>query len=175
MQQLTQQINNLRLIIFDVDGVLTNGQLIYTEQGHELKAFHSRDGVGIKLIQQTSLEIAIISGRSSPTVTRRMQELGIKYVYQGQQDKLVAYNQLKSLLNLTDQQIAYVGDDLPDVAVMQQAGLAIIPADASVTMERYAHYRTRAAGGFGVAREIADLLLNPEQQLMLQEKQHAQQ
>lgn len=163
MQQLLYRIKPIRLVIFDVDGVLTTGQLFYTEQGQELKAFHSRDGVGMKLIMQAGIDLAIITGRSSPTVTRRMQELNIQHVYQGQKDKLIAYQELKTKLNLSDQEIAYVGDDLPDISVMQQVGLAITPADAPNNMTQFAHYRTQAKGGFGVAREIAELLLNPEQ------------
>jgi 3-deoxy-D-manno-octulosonate 8-phosphate phosphatase (KDO 8-P phosphatase) len=145
----------VRLAIFDVDGVLTDGRLIYAEDGHELKAFHVHDGLGLKRLLANRVEVAVITSRLSMVVTERMAELGVAHVYQGQDDKLACYEQLLHALRLEDGEVAYTGDDLPDLAVMQRVGFAV----AHPWVRERAHWRTRLAGGSGAAREIADLIL----------------
>ncbi len=154
---------NIRLVVFDVDGVLTDGKLDYTEEGRECKAFYSQDGVGMKQLLKQGLEVAIISGRRSSIVKHRMAELGVRHVFQGQQDKTLAFNALLQQLQLTHQQTAYVGDDLPDLAVMQQAGLSIAVANAVDSIVKIADYQTQAAGGAGAAREACELILTATQ------------
>src|ERR1700678_4404714 len=122
--EILEKAVHIKLVILDVDGVLTNGQLHFAPNGEEHKVFHAQDGIGIKMLQANNVEVAIITGRSSTIVTQRMQTLGIKYIYQGQDDKMVAYENLLTQLNLDPRQIAYVGDDLPDVPVMRRVGLA---------------------------------------------------
>src|SRR5579872_5690379 len=112
METIHDRAKSVRLVIFDVDGVLTNGKLFYTLSGPDIKAFHVHDGQGIKFLQQSGVEVAIITAKQSEIITLRMRDLGIKHVYQNQSNKVLAYEDLKQKLNLTDKQIAYVGDDL---------------------------------------------------------------
>ncbi len=156
---IRERAARVRLAVFDVDGVLTDGRLWYGEDGHELKAFHAHDGLGLKRLRANGIEVAIISARSSPLVTRRTGELGIAHVYQGQQDKLACFTQLLHALGLTSGQCAYTGDDLPDLAVMQRVGLSVAVANAHPWVRERAHWRTRLGGGKGAAREVCDLIL----------------
>jgi 3-deoxy-D-manno-octulosonate 8-phosphate phosphatase (KDO 8-P phosphatase) len=149
----------IKLAVFDVDGVLTDGKLWYAEDGHELKAFHVHDGLGLKRLLANGIEVAIITARLSPLVTERMAELGVAHVYQGQSDKLACFEQLRSALKLDAADVAYTGDDLPDLKVMMRVGLAIAPTNAHPWVAARAHWRTEHAGGTGVAREVCDLLL----------------
>ena len=149
----------IKLAVFDVDGVLTDGKLIYAEDGHELKAFHVHDGLGLKRLLANHVEVAVITARMSMIVTERMADLGVAHVYQGQDDKLACLEQLISALKLAPEQVAYTGDDLPDLAAMQRAGFAIAVANAHPWVRERAHWRTRLAGGAGAAREVCDLIL----------------
>ena len=149
----------IRLAIFDVDGVLTDGKLIYAADGHELKAFHVHDGLGMKRLLANHVEVAVITSRLSMIVTERMAELGVAHVYQGQDDKLACFDQLLHALKLEPADVAYTGDDLPDLAVIQRVGLAIAVANAHPWVRERSHWRTRLAGGAGAAREVADLIL----------------
>ena len=149
----------LRLISFDVDGVLTDGQLYYSDDGREIKAFNVQDGAAIKLLQQHGLQIAILTGRDSPMVARRAAELGIEHLYQGLQDKRTALAELKTELGLETRQIAHVGDDLPDLVLFDLVGFAVsVPNGHPAVMAR-AHHVTTTPGGRGVARELAELIL----------------
>ena len=120
----------VRLAIFDVDGVLTNGQLLLGPQGEELKQFHVRDGHGLVMLRESGMTLAVITGRKSPVVAARMEELGIHFVYQGQRNKLEAFDALLAELGLTPAEVCYVGDDLPDLPVMKRVALSIAVADA---------------------------------------------
>jgi 3-deoxy-D-manno-octulosonate 8-phosphate phosphatase (KDO 8-P phosphatase) len=149
----------IRLAVFDVDGVLTDGKLIYAEDGHERKAFHVHDGLGLKRLLANHIEVAVITARMSMIVTERMADLGVAHVYQGQDDKLACLEQLMSALKLSPGEVAYTGDDLPDLAAMQRVGFAIAVANAHPWVRERAHWRTRLAGGAGAAREVSDLIL----------------
>jgi 3-deoxy-D-manno-octulosonate 8-phosphate phosphatase (KDO 8-P phosphatase) len=150
---------NIKCLILDVDGVLTNGVIWLTEQGMEFKAFHVHDGVGIKRLQNAGVTVAVISGRSSGSVTHRMAELQIQHVYQGCTDKLAVFYQLINKLGIKPTEVAYIGDDLPDLPVMQQVGLSIAVANACAEVKAAAHWRTEKRGGDGAVREACDRLL----------------
>ncbi len=168
MQDILDKAAAIRLVIFDVDGVLTDGRLYVTETGDEIKAFHSRDGHGMKMLQNSGVEIAIITGRSSSIVRHRMAELGIAHVYQGQRDKLPAYHDLLEQLDLQPAQVAYVGDDVVDLPVMRQVGLAIAVQDAHPMVKQHAHWQTPNAGGRGAARDVCELIMEGQQTLQAQ-------
>jgi len=149
----------VRLAVFDVDGVLTDGKLCYSDDGRELKSFHVHDGFGLKRLMANGIEVAIITSRMSHMVTERTAELGIAHVYQGQENKLACYEQLIHALKLAPEQTSYCGDDLPDLPVMQRVGLAIAVANAHPWVHERARWHTRQRGGEGAAREVCDLLL----------------
>ena len=156
---IRERAARIKLAIFDVDGVLTDGSLIYAADGHELKAFHVHDGLGLKRLLANHIEVAVITARMSMIVTERMADLGVAHVYQGQDDKLACFEQLLHALKLQPDQVAYTGDDLPDLAVMQRVGLAVAVANAHPWVRERAHWRTRLPGGGGGAREVCDLIL----------------
>jgi 3-deoxy-D-manno-octulosonate 8-phosphate phosphatase (KDO 8-P phosphatase) len=149
----------IRLAVFDVDGTLTDGRLWYNEDGHEIKVFHVHDGLGLKQLQANGVQVAIISARISHPVALRADELDITHVYQGQNDKRTCLLELLDALQLTPEQAAFVGDDLPDLPPMHIAGLAVAVADAHPWVVEDAHWQTRHAGGLGAAREVCDLIL----------------
>ena len=159
MQKILEKAARVRLVIFDVDGVLTDGGLHFDAQGGEGKIFHSRDGHGMKMLQESGVEIAVISGRSSESVQRRMMGLGIRHVYQGQQEKLPAYRAVLKELNLTSDQVCFVGDDVVDLPVMLQVGLAVAVQDAHPLVKKHAHWQTSATGGRGAARDVCELIM----------------
>ena len=149
----------IRLLVLDVDGVLTDGRLYFGVRGEALKAFHVRDGVGLRQLQRAGLEIAVISGRRSPMVAARCRELGVRHVLQGVGDKLAALTRLCARLKLTPAACACVGDDLPDVPIMRAAALSFAVADAHRVARRAADVVTRLPGGRGAVREVCDHLL----------------
>ncbi|MFI3123393.1 MAG: HAD-IIIA family hydrolase, partial [Methylococcales bacterium] len=144
--RVMEQARQIQLLILDVDGVLTDGKLFFDHLGNEFKAFHARDGHGIKMLQQTGVEIAVISGRESFIVTKRMEELDVTLVYQNQRDKRAAFADLLQKLDLTAEQVAYVGDDVVDLPIMTQVGLAIAVADASEAVIACADWTTTIGG-----------------------------
>jgi 3-deoxy-D-manno-octulosonate 8-phosphate phosphatase (KDO 8-P phosphatase) len=148
----------IRLLVLDVDGVLTDGTILLGG-AEELKSFHVRDGLGLRLLMSAGIEVAVISGRDSAAVTRRMTELGIQHVFQGVEDKLAVLERLRAELRIDAHEVAVVGDDLPDLPPMRAAGLAIAVADAQEEVRAAAHRVTRSRGGRGAVREIADGLL----------------
>ena len=172
MQDILARTKNIKLVIFDVDGVLTDGSIIIGDDGEEYKAFHSRDGHGMKLLQYTGVEIGIITGRTSKVVEYRMNSLGINHLYQGQQIKLPAFEQLIKKLNLTAEQCAYVGDDIVDLAIMSRVGLAIAVQDAHDVVKKHAHWITPANGGKGAAREVCELIMEGQGNLQDQIERH---
>jgi len=153
------RLARIRLLLLDVDGVLTDGRIIYDSQGVETKAFDVKDGHGLKLLQRAGIAVGIITGRQSPVVDIRARELGIEIVYQGAKDKLVPFGEILAKLGLTAEEVAYVGDDLPDLPVMRRVGWAAAPSDAIEEVKPYAHYVTVRPGGRGAVREVCDLLL----------------
>ena len=160
MHELTpqQRAASIRLLVLDVDGVLTDGRLYFGAQGEALKAFHVRDGAGLVLLRQAGIEIAIISGRQSAAVDARMKELGIVHVRQGVNDKRAMLRQLTNELHVNDG-ICCVGDDTPDLAMFSLAHFAVAVADAHPQVKAAAHYVTQLNGGQGAVREVCDLLL----------------
>ncbi|MCP5424590.1 MAG: 3-deoxy-manno-octulosonate-8-phosphatase KdsC [Gammaproteobacteria bacterium] len=158
-ESVVKKAARIRLLILDVDGVLTDGRLFFGDDGREFKAFHSRDGHGLKMLQAHGVDIAIISGRTSAAVTRRMAELSVRHVYQGIADKIIAYTKLLEELALRPEQTAYVGDDIVDLPVMARVGLAVAVADADAFVLRHAHWRTPHRGGLGAVRDVCELIL----------------
>jgi 3-deoxy-D-manno-octulosonate 8-phosphate phosphatase (KDO 8-P phosphatase) len=156
---IRERAARVKLAVFDVDGVLTDGQLWYTADGHELKAFSVYDGLGLKRLLANGIEVAVITARLSHNVTERMAELGVAHVYQDQKDKRACLERLLHALRLAPEQVAYAGDDLPDLAAMSLVGLSVAPANAHPWVRERARWRTRAGGGHGAAREICDLIL----------------
>ena len=157
--QLTNIAQHIRLLILDVDGVLTNGAVTLCSNGEDIKSFHSHDGHGIRAIQEAGIAVAIISGRTSQAVSLRMNELGVEHVYQGQKDKTVAFQALLSHYQITPNQVAYMGDDIPDLAVMTQVALPIAVVNAVTTVKQRIPWHTENPGGSGAVREVCDLLL----------------
>ncbi|HEX7815350.1 HAD-IIIA family hydrolase [Dyella sp.] len=149
----------IRLAVFDVDGTLTDGRLWYGEDGHEAKIFHVHDGLGLKLLQQHGVQVAILSARISHPVALRAEELDIAHVYQGQNDKRACLRELIDALKLQPDEVAFIGDDLPDLPAMTMVGLAVAVANAHPWIAERAHWQTRRGGGMGAAREVADLIL----------------
>ncbi|EJL91461.1 3-deoxy-manno-octulosonate-8-phosphatase KdsC [Pantoea sp. BIGb0393] len=149
----------IRLLICDVDGVMSDGVIYMGNSGEELKAFNVRDGYGVRCLLTSGVEVAIITGRKAKLLEDRCKTLGITHLYQGQSDKLLAWRELLDKLSLTAEQVAYIGDDLIDWPVMAQAGLSVAVADAHPVLLPRAHYVTRIAGGRGAVRELCDLIL----------------
>ncbi|AKJ43272.1 3-deoxy-manno-octulosonate-8-phosphatase KdsC [Pragia fontium] len=160
-----QRAANIRLLICDVDGVMSDGLIYMGNQGEELKAFNVRDGYGIRCLITSGIDVAIITGRSAKLVENRAKTLGITHLYQGQSDKLIAFSKILRELALTPEQIAYIGDDLIDWPVMQKVGLAVAVADAHPLLIPKAHYVTHIAGGRGAVRELCDLILQAQDKL----------
>jgi 3-deoxy-D-manno-octulosonate 8-phosphate phosphatase (KDO 8-P phosphatase) len=156
---LSQRCTLIELLLLDVDGVLTDGSIIYGDSGVEVKAFHVRDGSGIKIWQHVGKRVAILSGRSSRVVDLRAAELDVAPVVQGARDKLPAYRQILAETGVRPDQVCFVGDDLPDLPVLHHCGLAVAVADACPEVRQDAHYVTRAAGGRGAVRETIELIL----------------
>jgi 3-deoxy-D-manno-octulosonate 8-phosphate phosphatase (KDO 8-P phosphatase) len=138
---------------------LTDGRLFFDQHGNEYKCFHARDGHGLKLLRQSGVEVAVISGRNSNSVALRMQSLGIEHVYQGHENKRAAFKEILQILQLNPYQAAHVGDDLLDLPIMTQVGFAIAVHDANFAVKRYADWCTSTPGGGGAVREVCDLIM----------------
>lgn len=157
-----ERARQIRLVIFDIDGVLTDGSLFYDNNGQEYKAFNSKDGHGIRMLLESGLEVALITGRQSELVLHRADNLKIprERIWQGYRDKRPAYADLLAKTGLQAANIAYVGDDVVDLPVMSQVGLAVAVADAHAFVKQHAHWITANAGGRGAAREVCEFLLD---------------
>lgn len=162
MKRVHEKAKPIRLLILDVDGVLTSGHLIYSKDAIDYKAFSVQDGLGIRLLKESGVEVAIITTCKSDIIKRRAQDLKLQYVYEGCEDKLIAYQDLKTKLQLEDSQIAYVGDDLPDLPVIRRVGLGMTVANAPAILCEQAAYVTQAAGGHGAVREICELIMQAQ-------------
>ena len=168
-QKILSRAKSIRLLLLDVDGVLTDGRLYFGNNGEELKAFNIQDGLGIRLLQRSGIEVGIITGRSSALVARRAEELGIKLVIRGREDKLAALEEVlrddKENHNYKMQEIAFLGDDLPDLAVISRVGLGVAVADAHNFVAKHSHWQTSEKGGCGAVRELAELILQAQNTL----------
>ncbi|MBV9243060.1 MAG: HAD-IIIA family hydrolase [Acidobacteria bacterium] len=159
MMDIAERSRRIKLLILDVDGVLTDGGLYYGPSGEEIKVFHVRDGYGLKRWHDAGGRSAIISGRKSSIVETRARELGITFVYQDRDDKIAAFTALLGEAGLASEECCFVGDDSLDVPVLQQVGLAVAVADAHADAQAAAHHVTKLNGGRGAVREVTDLLL----------------
>lgn len=149
----------VKLLLLDVDGVLTDGRITYGSDSDELKSFHIHDGLGIKWLQRSGVQVGIITGRTSPMVTRRASELGIELLVQGREDKWAAAHAIQQQLGLSSHEMAYMGDDLPDLAAIRHVGLGIAPANAVAIVRQHAAMVTSTAGGHGAVREVCEFIL----------------
>ena len=160
---LLQRAARVRLLLMDVDGVLTDGRLIYVPQADggifETKAFDSQDGIALQWLSWHDIATGVISGRLSPATVERAKQVHMRYVYQGHIEKLPILDEIRATSGISLEETAYAGDDLTDATIMRRVGLAIAPANARPEVKRIAHYVTRAAGGRGAVREICELLL----------------
>ncbi|MDP2560701.1 3-deoxy-manno-octulosonate-8-phosphatase KdsC [Psychrobium sp. 1_MG-2023] len=153
------QAAEIKLLICDVDGVFSDGRIYLGNDGEELKAFHTKDGFGVKSLINAGIDVAIITGRKSTIVENRMTSLGVKHIYQGQADKYVAYQALLKQFSLAPNQVAYIGDDMVDKPVMDDCGLGVAVNDAHPALLQNCDYVTFTKGGFGAVREVSDLIL----------------
>ncbi len=156
---MREKLQKIKLLLLDVDGVLTDGRIIYDTQGNELKAFDVKDGHGLKMIQRAGIQVGIITGRQSEVVARRAAELGIEILYQKALTKLGPYEEILAQQGLSDVQIAYVGDDVVDLPILRRVGFSATVADAVPDLLPLVDYVTKRPGGRGAVREICDLLL----------------
>jgi 3-deoxy-D-manno-octulosonate 8-phosphate phosphatase (KDO 8-P phosphatase) len=171
VEELTRRAANIKLAVFDVDGVLTDGTLFFGDDGQEYKGFSVRDGHGLRMLQHCGVVIAIITGRDSQVVARRMAELGIEHVLQGHREKLPAFVELLSRLEMVAEETAYVGDDVVDIPILRRAGLAVAVRDAHPLVKQYVHWTTESPGGRGAVREVCELILQARGRLQ-QAMQH---
>jgi len=162
MTQAHELAQSIKLVVTDVDGVLTNGQLMFTDEGERFKNFNTLDGHGIKLLQSAGIDVAIITGRTSQMVLKRASDLGITKVIQGREDKWVAIQDILEEYQVTPEQVAYVGDDWPDLACIRRVGLGVAVANADDALLTRADYITKRRGGEGAFREVADLILKAQ-------------
>jgi 3-deoxy-D-manno-octulosonate 8-phosphate phosphatase (KDO 8-P phosphatase) len=149
----------VKLLLLDVDGVLTDGRIIMDHKGREIKAFNVRDGHGLRLLKEAGIEVAILTGRSSPVVQKRADDLGILWVRQGIHDKVGAYQEIARKMGITDDEACFIGDDLVDIPLLKRVGIPIVVADGAPEAKRFARYVTQSSGGKGAVREVCDLLL----------------
>ncbi len=165
MSLALEKARRVKLLVLDVDGILSDGRLLYSNSGDETKAFFTADGVGIKLLQSEGVQVAIITGRSSEIVARRARELGIQHLMQGRDDKLVALRELLAELNLNLAATAYMGDDLPDLGAIQACALGMTVADGSEFVASHADWRSQRPGGRGAVREACEFILQAQDKL----------
>jgi 3-deoxy-D-manno-octulosonate 8-phosphate phosphatase (KDO 8-P phosphatase) len=160
--EIARRAARIRLLLTDCDGVLTDGRLYYLAAGESLKVFHIHDGLGLRLLKRAGLKLGVISGRQSAALEVRARELGVDFLFQGNDAKLGAYEEILAAAGLTDEQVAYVGDDLPDLPLLGRVGLAVAVADAVDEVRAAAHYVTARPGGGGAVREVAELILKAQ-------------
>ncbi|PLA73715.1 phenylphosphate carboxylase subunit delta [Hydrogenovibrio sp. SC-1] len=160
--EITEKAQQIQLLILDVDGVLTDNKLIYGDDGQEYKAFYTRDGHGMVMLQKSGIEIGIITGRTSPLTQKRMQDLKVKHLYQGVPDKLPTFLALAEELGLEMKHIAYIGDDILDLPILTRVGLSACPKDADSEVIPRVDYVSRFNGGQGCVRELCELILKSQ-------------
>ena len=157
--EFLEKLSTIQLLILDVDGVLTDGSLFMGDDGQEYKAFNSKDGHGLRMLQESGIKVAIITGRSSQVVDKRAKDLGIELIYQGRREKGPAFDELLNDTQLLPEHIAYVGDDVVDLPVMVRCGLAISVQDAHSYVKQHSHWVCNNGGGRGAVREVCELIL----------------
>jgi 3-deoxy-D-manno-octulosonate 8-phosphate phosphatase (KDO 8-P phosphatase) len=162
---LLQRFAQVKLLVCDVDGVFSDGRIYMGNEGEELKAFHTKDGYGVKALLGEGIQFAIITGRQSKIVENRMTALGVKYIIQGQEDKQSAVQELQRKLGINKSFTASMGDDMPDIGMFNESGLAISPLDGHPYVRKQAGYVTQTAGGYGAVREVCDLILQGRRKL----------
>jgi len=160
MNGLADKLADIRLVAFDVDGVFTDGRFYLSDDGVESKAFNTQDGFGIRQLISADIAVAVISGRKSVAVERRMKELGVPYLVQGCADKVAALDDIAGALGITARECAYVGDDIPDLALLEHVGISIAVANAVEAVRAHCDHTTSAPGGFGAVREVCELVLS---------------
>lgn len=162
MTDVRARAAKVRLLIVDIDGVMTDGRLYFCETGESMKAFHARDGLGLRLLMEHGIEVGIITGRTSQIVSKRAEDLKIKHVYQGKLKKLDAFFHLLESLKLAPEEVAYVGDDIIDLPILAKVGLAVAVKNADVAILPYCHFVSQFKGGRGAVREVAELILEAQ-------------
>jgi len=162
---ILNKATQIKLFICDIDGVFSDGRIYLGNDGEELKAFHTKDGYGIKALGASGVDVAVITGRRSNIVQTRMTALNVKYIVQGEENKLPALRNILTTLNLKPEQIAYIGDDMPDYECMEYVGLSIAVNDAHPQILQLADYTTFTRGGFGAVREVCDLIMQTQNTL----------
>jgi 3-deoxy-D-manno-octulosonate 8-phosphate phosphatase (KDO 8-P phosphatase) len=162
LSELYGRARRIRLAIFDVDGVLTDGSLFITDAGEEFKAFHSQDGHGMKMLKATGIQLAIVTGRTSRSVELRARNLGIGILYQGVEDKLAVFAEMLVTYGFEQDACAYMGDDVVDLPVMRRCGLAVAVPEAPPLVKSRAHYVTRQPGGRGAVRELCEIIMHAQ-------------
>lgn len=172
LNDFTTRAKKIKLAVFDIDGVMTDGRLYFLADGSEFKSFNTLDGLGIKMLMQAGIETAVITGRSSIVVERRINNLGIQHYYHGREDKLTALDELLAKVALDYENVAYLGDDLPDLAAIRKVGVGMAVANANAFVKQHALSTTKAAGGHGAVREFCELLLLAQGQLMSIQQQY---
>ncbi len=161
-EEVLRRAVRVRLLLLDVDGILTEGKIIVDAEGREIKRFHVQDGLGIKLLQKAGIEVGILSSRTSLPVTHRARELGIELVIQGELQKKKLYEKILAERGLSDEEVAYMGDDWVDIPVLKRVGLAITVPEAWPPVKEWVHYVTKHSGGKGAVREVCDLILKAQ-------------
>ena len=164
-RELLDKTRQIKLLVLDVDGVLSDGRLYFSNGGEEIKNFHIQDGLGIKLLARGGVETAIITGRSSQIVARRAEQLGVRHVMQGREDKLVALQELCQALTLDLHEVAYMGDDLPDLAPIRRVGVGLTVANANAVVREHAGWISQFNGGDGAVREACEFILDTQGKL----------
>lgn len=162
MNDLLEKAKKIKCVICDVDGVLSDGLLYLDNHGNELKSFHVQDGMGLKLLMAVGIEVAVITTARNEVVDHRMQQLGVTHYFKGQVDKRAAFQKLKETLKLQNEEFAYIGDDLPDLPLIQQVGLGVAVANAVNQVKEFADWQTEQPGGRGGVREVCDLILTAQ-------------
>ena len=161
-KELQQRLEKIKLLVLDVDGVMTDGGLTIGDDGQEYKTFHSHDGLGMKLLKASGVNVAIITGRTSNVVKKRAESTGVAHFYQGADDKLVAFNDLLEKSGLQAEQCGFMGDDVVDLPPMLKSGLAIAVPDSPALLLQHAHYVTKKSGGRGAVREVCELIMQAQ-------------
>ena len=161
-QEIRKRAENIKVILMDVDGVLTRGDIVYDSNGLEIKHFNAHDGQGIKLARVAGLKVGIISSRESGTIRHRAKELGFHYLYLGRDKKLPAFDQLMNETGFHTENFCFIGDDLPDIPVMKTVGLAVAVCNGTPLTQKNAHYVTRSGGGDGAVREVVEIILDSQ-------------
>jgi 3-deoxy-D-manno-octulosonate 8-phosphate phosphatase (KDO 8-P phosphatase) len=161
----SERAKKIKLAIFDVDGVLTDGSFLIGDDGQQYKSFYTKDGQGLRMLQDSGIIVGIITGRTSNVVAIRMKELGVEHVYQGQRDKVSAFEDMLKKAGVSKDKVAYVGDDVIDLPVMRRVGLSIAVRDAEPVVKQYAHWITSRHGGKGAVRDVCEFIMQQQETL----------